>query len=140
MIVFDLECLLGHAFEGWFDSAEAFEEQADKGFVSCPVCGHTSVRRVMSPVAVKKSASKPERPEAAIDYRRLAREVVNYIRDHFEDVGPKFATEALKIHHGAAERRNIKGVASDAEEKLLKDEGVEFFKLPAPKTDDEKKN
>ena len=59
-------------------------------------------------------------------------EVVNYVRENFEDVGPRFATEALKIHHGAAERRNIKGSASEEEEKILKDEGVSFFKLPLP--------
>jgi hypothetical protein len=140
MIVFDLKCVKGHVFEGWFDSAEAFEGQLAKGLVSCPVCSHTNVRRVMSPVAVKKSVPRPEGPVPDIDYRRLAREVVNYIRDNFEDVGPKFASEALKIHHGVTERRNIKGVASDEEEKILKEEGVEFFKLPIPKVDDKKKN
>jgi hypothetical protein len=140
MIVFDLECAGGHAFEGWFESAETFETQRQRNLVSCPVCNSTDVRRVMSPVAVKKSSSPPAEGGPAIDYRKLAMEVVNYVRENFEDVGPKFATEALKIHHGVTERRNIKGSASKEEEDILKAEGVGFFKLPLPAEDKEKKN
>ena len=113
MIVFDLECAGGHSFEGWFDSAEAFEAQNAEKLVSCPACNSTNVRRVMSPVAVKRSPPQPVGNLPAIDYRKLAMEVVNYVRDNFEDVGPKFTSEALKIHHGAAEKRNITGSASE---------------------------
>jgi hypothetical protein len=141
MIVFDLECAGGHLFEGWFDSAEAFEAQKAKNLVRCPACNSTDVRRVMSPVALKKSSPQAAGDAPAIDYRKLAMEVVNYVQENFEDVGPKFATEALKIHHGAAERRNIKGSASEEEEKILRDEGVGFFKLPLPVIEKkEKKN
>ena len=38
----------------------------------------------------------------------------------------------MKIHYGAAEPRNIRGVSTQAEEKLLKQEGVEFIKIPVP--------
>ena len=75
------------------------------------------------------------------DVSRLAREVVDYIQESFEDVGTKFAAEALKIHYGVAEKRNIRGSATVDEEKTLKDEGVEFFKIPVvKKTDEEKEN
>ena len=51
MIVFDLECARGHSFEGWFESAEAFDTQKAEKLVSCPACSSKDVRRVMSPVA-----------------------------------------------------------------------------------------
>ena len=38
--------------------------------------------------------------------------------------------EALKIHYGATEPRNIRGVSTPAEEEILKEEGIEFFKIP----------
>ena len=139
MIAFDMECSQGHVFEGWFDSNESFEEQNDKNLVSCPYCDDTDIRKVMSPVAVKKSQGEGRPMPGPIDYQRLAKEVVDYIRNNFEDVGAKFATEALKIHYGVAERRNIKGSATEEEEKTLKEEGIEFFKVPLPRTDDDDK-
>jgi len=91
-------------------------------------------------VTVKKSGSAPSTVPGPIDYQKLAREVINYINKNSEDVGTKFAAEALKMHYGVAEKRNIRGTATSEEEKTLKDEGIEFFKFPLPKLDDEKKN
>jgi hypothetical protein len=145
MIVFDLECSKGHIFEGWFDSAESFEDQNKKGMVTCPYCDDMDIRRIMSPVAVKKaSPDKPALPPGPIDYQKLAKEIVDYVKDNFEDVGTKFASEALKIHYGVGEERNIRGSATSDEEKTLKDEGIEFFKVPVPNIieddDDKEKN
>jgi hypothetical protein len=142
MIAIDIECSRGHRFEGWFDNLGAFETQNKKKLVACPYCEDTSVVRVLSPVAVKKSSRDNERqlPEN-IDYHRLAKEVVEYIQESFEDVGPNFTAEALKIHYGVTEKKNIRGSATEEEEKTLKEEGVEFFKIPVPKKDiDGKKN
>jgi hypothetical protein len=47
-------------------------------------------------------------------------------------VGCDFAKEALKIHYGAAEPRNIRGVSTKEEEKTLTDEGIQFIKIPMP--------
>jgi len=140
MIVFDLECSNGHLFEGWFDSLDSFDEQNAREMVSCPYCDDSTVKRVISPVAVKKSRSQDQKVHEAIDYQRLAREVVNYIKDNFEDVGTNFTAEALKIHYGVTEKKNIRGLATSEEEKTLKEEGIEFFKFPMPKTDEDKKN
>jgi hypothetical protein len=140
MIVFDMACSQGHIFEGWFDSPESFEEQNSKNLVSCPYCDDTDIRRVLSPVAVKRSGTETRAVPAPIDYRELAKEVINYINKNSEDVGPKFSAEALKIHYGVAEKRNIRGTATLDEEKTLKEEGIDFFKFPLPKIDDDKKN
>ena len=143
MIVFDLECSRGHKFEGWFDSGKAFEEQCEQGLVSCPICGDTDVRRILSPVALKKARGpndQSDQPSDGIDYKRLAQEIVRYVQENFEDVGPKFATEALKMHYGITEPRNIRGSATEEEEKILKEEGIEFFKIPFPKKNNKKVN
>lgn len=136
MIVFDLECGHGHRFEGWFNNTASFEEQNLKKLVTCPICSDTQVRRVLSPVATKTARSEPEIRSEQIDYRRLAKEIVDYVNTHFEDVGPNFSKEALKMQYGVSEKKNIKGSATADEEKMLRDEKIDFFKLPIPRTDD----
>lgn len=140
MIVFDLECSQGHVFEGWFDSLESFEGQDSKDLVNCPYCNDSQIKRVISPVAVKRSYSENRNVAEPIDYKKLAKEVVHYIKNNFEDVGSNFAGEALKIHYGVSEKRNIRGSATSEEEKTLNGEGIEFFKFPLPNTDEDKKN
>jgi hypothetical protein len=138
MIVFDLECSNGHLFEGWFDSLESFEKQNSEALVSCPYCNSTNVKKVMSPVAVKKSDPVEQTPSGPIDYQRLAKEVVGYIQANFEDVGPRFSAEALKMHYGISEKKNIRGSATVEEEQTLKEEGIDFFKIALPKKDEDK--
>jgi len=140
MIAFDLECYHGHIFEGWFDSLKSFEEQNSKKMVVCPYCHDSNIKRVISPVAVKRSIPENMTSQEPIDYRKLAMEVIDYIKKNSEDVGTKFAAEALKIHYGVAEQKSIRGSATDEEEKVLKEEGIEFFKVPMPKEDDDIKN
>ncbi len=136
MIAFDLECSGGHTFEGWFSDLSSFEEQIAGGMVKCPYCEDKEVRRILSPVAIRSSNRPDPQGETRIDYRKLAREVVHYIHRNFENVGPDFAKEALKMHYGVKEKRSIRGAATEEEEKTLKEEGIEFFKLPAAKEED----
>jgi hypothetical protein len=75
---------------------------------------------------VEKAEKNAEKNAA---YQTLQK-IYDYIDKNFEDVGLNFAREALKIHYGEAEQRNIKGMALPNEEKLLKDEGVSFLKIP----------
>jgi hypothetical protein len=141
MIAFDLECSQGHVFEAWFRNASSFEEQNAGNLVSCPFCHDTNVRILISPVAMKTSSRTDQAQNLEFaDHSGLADEILDYIHKHFQDVGPDFTNEALKMHFGVAEKRNIKGSATADEEKLLKDEGVEFFKFPVSKIVDEKKN
>lgn len=144
MIAFDLECSQGHIFEGWFNNIQSFEEQNAKKMVLCPYCNDTKIKRVLSPVATRISSrnagSDGPRVSRPIDYGKLAKEVVEYINKNFHDVGPDFAKEALKMHYGVSDKKNIRGSATDEEEKTLEQEGIEFFKVPLPKIDEDKKN
>ena len=58
-----------------------------------------------------------------------------YLDKNFDDVGKKFTDIALKMHHGEEEKRNIKGTTSESEEDILREKGVQFFKIPVTKFD-----
>jgi hypothetical protein len=134
MIAYDLQCANGHTFEGWFEDSAAFASQNGNGLIACPVCNDTTIGRVPSKFAIKSSqgftpmSSAPRDPDVGAAYQGVFR-----IRlENFDNVGCNFAKEALKIHYGAAEPRNIRGVSTQEEEKVLKQEGIEFIKLPMP--------
>ena len=129
MIIFDLRCANNHAFEGWFESSEDFERQFEQGQIACPYCEDLNIERVLSPVAInRKSPSEREMEDTRTAWRNLCR----YVHDNFEDVGHNFAKEALKLHYGQVEERNIRGVTTKVEEHMLEKEGVPFIKLPVP--------
>jgi len=132
MIAFDLTCENDHVFEGWFQSATAFEEQLARRLVECPMCGSTSVTRHFTPFGIMRDRAESDSAPDEVQLRETARKIVHFFETNFEDVGPSFATEALKMAYGAVEPRNIRGVTSEEEEKTLIDEGVPFFKLPLP--------
>ena len=129
MIVFDLRCAKDHRFEGWFDNIDDLESQLGQGQIACPRCGDMSIERLLSPVSIKKKTSPPDDLKSAYNaWRNLCR----YVQDNFEDVGHNFAKEALKVHYGHTEERNIRGVTTEPEEDMLKKEGVPFVKIPMP--------
>ncbi|CAB1062906.1 identified by similarity to GB:AAK22812.1; match to protein family HMM PF06676 [Olavius sp. associated proteobacterium Delta 1] len=134
MIAYDLQCTNGHTFEGWFEDRKAYLGQQKKSLIACPVCNETSVDIVPSTFAIKSSqTSSPQQlsaEEAAL--QKISKEAVEFVEKNFDNVGCDFAKEALKIHYGASEPRNIRGVSTKDEEKTLKDEGVQFFKIPMP--------
>ena len=55
---------------------------------------------------------------------------------NFDDVGCDFAKEALKMHYGVTEAKNIRGFSTKEEENTLKKEGIQFFKIPMPVASD----
>ena len=127
MIAFDLICSNGHKFECWFKDSASFAEQEASGIINCPVCNDDQVEKALSTFAIKKNGDKKK---VAPDLTQTVQMVQKYIDKHFEDVGIEFTSEALKIHYGEAKKRNIKGTATSDQEKLLKDEGVQFLKIP----------
>ena len=63
----------------------------------------------------------------------LATRVLKFIEKNAEYVGPRFADEARKMQTGEAEARSIYGEATDEEAEALKEEGIEFGRIPWPK-------
>ncbi|MCC5995360.1 MAG: DUF1178 family protein [Oceanicaulis sp.] len=158
MIRYALICDEAHGFEAWFASSDAYDDQAARGLVECPVCGSTEVRKQVMAPAVRTSrsreareAARPETPgiadgaapgaapsinapadlEAA-DFETVARKVRAHIRSHYDYVGEDFARQARAIHSGDAPQRLIYGETSPAEREQLSEEGVPCAPLPAP--------
>ena len=135
MIAYDLQCCNGHLFEGWFEDAAAYRTQEKKGLISCPVCSTKEISRRPSTFAIRSSgAVKPSASGSGneVDLARLGKKIVDFVQNNFDDVGTDFAKEALKMHYGVSEPRNIRGTSSEEEENTLKKEGIEFFKVPMP--------
>ena len=140
MIAYDLKCANGHTFEGWFEDRKAYLDQKKRGLITCPACNDTAVGTLPSTFAIKSTPASRESTMSAEDtaMAKIGQEALDYVEKNFDDVGCDFAKEALKIHYGAVEPRNIRGVSTEEEEKTLKDEGIQFFKIPipvAPETD-----
>jgi hypothetical protein len=99
--------------------------------VACPICQSTQINRIPSTFGIKSRVT----PSKPVDLQKLNRKITQFVEQNFDNVGADFAKEALKIHYGATEPRNIRGVSTAAEEKTLKEEGVEFIKVPLPVSD-----
>ena len=133
MIAYDFKCDQGHVFEGWFEGWQAFEDQKTKGLISCPVCGSLNIERMLSTFGI----AKHRRQETSVNHEaQLLEKLIHYVEDNFEDVGSEFAKEALKMHYGVSDPRNIRGVSSAQEEQTLREEGISFFKLPVLQNSD----
>lgn len=144
MIKYALRCGAGHAFEAWFRSGDAFEKQARRHLVVCPDCGGTDVdRQPMAPAVLKRGRAKraeaAETPSAPIQAAAgpgtapplaALRAWRQHVLANAEDVGGRFADEALKIHHGESDDRAIRGEASREDAAKLVEEGVAFGLLP----------
>lgn len=151
MIRYALVCDNAHEFESWFSTSSSFEEQAARGFVTCPICDSAKVERaVMAPNVARtdlgprsaEPTSEPATPaapaatsmalmgEKEVAFREMLVALHKHVTENAEHVGPRFAEEALKIHHGEADSRAIYGEATAEDTKLLHEEGVDFLPLP----------
>ncbi|MEI5664870.1 DUF1178 family protein [Bosea sp. CCNWLW174] len=156
MIRYTLICDNAHEFESWFASSASFDEQAKRGFVTCPVCDSAKVERAVMAPAVARTDRGPRpaepapeatapspapvpspapQPAALMGEKEMAfRAMLTALHEHVaanaEPVGKRFAEEALKIHHGETENRAIYGEASAEDARMLHEEGVEFLPLP----------
>lgn len=144
MIVFDLECMNGHTFEGWFDDRGDLDRQIEGGLVQCPVCDSFSVSPKLSAFAIRKSSAQAPNAQALRAsqeaFAELAEKVSDFVEKNYENVGSSFAKEALNMHYGNKEYRNIRGTTTKEEEKTLEKEGVPVFKVPVKQTGDEDLN
>ena len=130
MIRYNLRCADGHAFEAWFRSSAAFDEQRAAARVLCAVCGSAEVEKAPMAPSVRggreaQPLSRPASPaEAALAKLR------RHIERTSDYVGPDFAAEARRIHEGEAEKRAIWGEASREDARALKDDGIPVAPIP----------
>ena len=151
MIRYTLRCERDHTFESWFQDSAAYDSQAKRKLVSCPVCDSVKIEKaIMAPRIVSKKgrekAPVPVEAPAPVEtpatestslmmaQERELRAKIKELRDHIvknaDNVGEKFPNEARKMHYGEIEHRPIYGEASPEEAKSLIDEGVEVSPLP----------
>ena len=149
MIHYNLRCARGHAFESWFQSSAAYEQQEKRKLVNCPICGSAEVERaIMAPQIVSKKGREvavaapapatevatPTSTPLLMAQERELRTKLKELRDHIvksaDNVGERFPVEARKMHYGDIEHRPIYGEASPDEARALIEEGVEVTPLP----------
>jgi len=144
MIVYDLACICGYTFEGWFQDRTDFDTQLHASYLICPKCSGREIRKILSPVRYKSSQPVTNTQAIKEHQTTVTREdaekalvvLQKYVEENFENVGPQLAKEALKIHYGVSEPRNIRGVTTESEEKKLQEEGINLLKIPMLQSDD----
>jgi len=63
MIRYALHCDRGHDFESWFQNSAAYDKQAKRGLVNCPVCGSAKVEKaIMAPRLTRADSAAPVLP------------------------------------------------------------------------------
>ncbi len=140
MIVFELACVCGYTFEGWFQDRSDFKNQQTASFLVCPQCGGREIRKILSPTRFQSSGSADDLPltmrspdsVSPADAEKALETLQKFVAENFEDVGTDLAKEALKIHYGVSEPRNIRGITTESEEEKLKEEGISLLKIPMP--------
>ena len=160
MIVFDLQCEpLGHRFEGWFGSSQDFQDQRERGLLSCPTCGSAEVAKaVMAPNIGRKGnqfvapaaksgevASELAAPQASVPQavaNRMPPEVVEMFKavaavqaeaiKTSTWVGDKFADDVRAMHYGEKDNAAIHGRTSLKEARDLIEEGIPVAPVLCP--------
>lgn len=142
MIVFDLRCSQAHVFEAWFGSSASYQEQRERGLLSCPFCGDGDVvKAVMAPNVAAKGNTRPAASSATdappnpaaikAAMRAMAAAQAKALAGS-EWVGTAFPERARAMHAGELPAGPIHGQTSLAEAKSLIDEGVAVAPLPFP--------
>lgn len=137
MKIFDLLCAAGHRFEGWFASAEDYNDQIARGQVGCPTCGSQEVGRIPSAARINTGVPAPASSDTTgQDPFALAQKLYSRMLDELltktEDVGTAFPEEARRIYYLETAARPIRGQASKEEHDALVEEGVPVLRLPIP--------
>jgi hypothetical protein len=144
MKVIDLRCSRSHTFEGWFASEHDFVMQTERGLVLCPVCGDTTLQKLLSAPRLNLGA-EASRPLASASDTPCAQateststgallEIAKHIVSNTTDVGNCFAEEARKMHYGEVPERAIRGRATLPETKALLEEGIEVLPVYLPES------
>lgn len=147
VIVYNLGCGNEHRFEGWFSSAEDYNQQTVSKLLSCPLCGDARIARLphashVSTGAVERATDRAQSegnaPAKGLPHQyanlgaELLANVIDKVLESTVDVGRAFPEEARKIHYREAPDRQIRGTASSREVQALREEGIEVVALPVP--------
>jgi len=136
MIRYQLTCKKEHSFEGWFRDSAAYDQQAKKNLVSCPVCGSTKVAKAPMAPAVSKKSELAEAAQKAKQVKEFVLNLRKQVEENAEYVGDRFPNEARAIHYGDAEERQIYGEATIKDAHELIEEGIPVAPLPSvPRAD-----
>ncbi len=149
MIHYQLRCDQHHEFDGWFKDSAAFEQQAKRRLVECPVCGDVKVTRaLMAPAVSTRDSTPPPGPAPATasppaaepqmaaagklpaHVRAMLQRLRAEVEKNCDYVGPSFADEARKMHRGESDKRGIYGETSPEQAEALADEGIEVSRIP----------
>lgn len=134
MIQYSLSCENEHRFDAWFRNAAAYDEQAQRGIVTCPICSTAKVEKaLMAPAVSRKSSEKVAlsigHPQQA-ELRAAMKALRDKVMAEADYVGESFAKEARKIHDHEVEPRGIYGEATREEVADLIEDGIDFMPLP----------
>jgi hypothetical protein len=142
MKVLNLQCELGHSFEGWFSDEADYEQQTARQLLHCPLCDSGSITKLPSAPRLNLGASQPEQTPAQAkqelmnmpqdQMQRMIMEAARKLMNETKDVGERFAEEARRIHYGEVKAEAIRGRATREEAQALHDEGIAFMAMPIP--------
>lgn len=132
MIRYALSCDGGHAFEAWFQSADAFDKLESAGMVTCPDCNSAGITKALMAPQVHLSRAAPERPLSTPETERekALAELRKRVEENSDYVGLSFAAEARAMHDGDMPARSIWGEARMDDAKALIEDGIPVAPLP----------
>ena len=155
MIKYHLQCVQHHEFEAWFSTSSAYDDQRERGLVSCPICDSGAVSKLLSapnlnspklrktpepqmpaPSATVTAPSQPmpqlndEQAEMVGKAMKALKDLHKRVKTDFTNVGDKFAEEARKMHYGESAAKPIYGNTTKDEREELADEGIDVYELP----------
>ena len=142
MIVFDLACGNGHAFEGWFGSSDDFADQQTRGLLTCPVCDSAAVAKAPMAPAVPAKGNRAAAPAIAATNTPMPAGVAEAFKalaaaqakalTNSEWVGDRFAAEVRSMHYGETAEKQVHGRATKDDAVALVEEGIMVAPLLIP--------
>ena len=130
MIRYALQCsACGAAFDGWFSSSDGYDEQKDKGLVTCAACGSPHVgKQIMAPAV--RTRDNVATPDPARALKEMSKAIKSHLETEATFVGDDFAHEARAMYYGEKDAKPVYGRTTVEEAKELYEEGVPAIPIP----------
>lgn len=141
MVIYDLECELGHRFEVWFKDASSFAKQKKAQLIQCSFCGNHTVKKIPSGIHIgkqqigRKSKQRQQtitqKPTSlAIDPLIILKSLHHHLKKNYQDVGENFVEKAIAMHKGEIPSVPIYGNVENEGREKLEQENVPYITLP----------